>query len=70
MRPLRKLSPAIKAQFGETDAALLELRRLLKVNYLGPEQIPLTPALLRLDPVWNPLRQDPRFQELCDGKQP
>ncbi|HWM25618.1 MAG TPA: tetratricopeptide repeat protein [Chthoniobacterales bacterium] len=60
----------IKAQFGQTDAALLELRRLLKLNYLGPEQIPLTPALLRLDPVWNPLRQDPRFQELCRGKQP
>lgn len=60
----------IKAQFGETDAAILELRRLLKVNYLGPEQIPLTPALLRLDPVWNPLRQDPRFQELCEGKGP
>lgn len=43
---------------------------LFKVNYLGPEQIRLTPALLRLDPVWNPVRQDPQFQELCDGKEP
>ncbi len=60
----------IKARFGETDAALQELRRLLKVNYVGPEQIPLTPALLRLDPVWDPLRKEPRFQELCEGKQP
>ena len=60
----------IKARFGETDAALAELRRLLKVSYVGPEQIALTPALLRLDPVWDPLRNDPRFQALCDGKQP
>ena len=60
----------IKARFGETDAVLQELRRLLKVTYVGPEQIPLTPAMLRLDPAWNPLRNDPRFQELCEGKQP
>lgn len=60
----------IKARLGETDAALQELRRLLKVNYVGPEQIPLTPAMLRLDPVWDPLRKDRRFQELCENKQP
>jgi TolB-like protein/Flp pilus assembly protein TadD len=60
----------IRAQFGEADAALADLRRLLKTNYVGPEQAPLTPALLRLDPVWNPLRSDPRFQELCSEKQP
>jgi len=25
----------------------------------------LTPAYLRLDPVWDPIRNDPRFQKLA-----
>jgi serine/threonine protein kinase len=33
-------------------------------------QIPVTPALLRLDPIWDPLRGDPAFQKLCEEKQP
>ena len=58
----------VKARFGENDAAIADLRRLLATNYLGPEQIALTPALLRLEPAWLPLRDDPRFQELSSPK--
>jgi hypothetical protein len=32
--------------------------------------MPITPALLRLDPIWDPLRADPAFQKLCEEKQP
>jgi hypothetical protein len=28
----------------------------------------VTPALLRLDPDWDNLRGDPRFQKLCEEK--
>jgi hypothetical protein len=27
-------------------------------------------ALLRLDPLWDPLRNDPDFQKLCEEEQP
>jgi hypothetical protein len=33
-------------------------------------ETPVTPALLRLDPLWDPLRSDPAFQKLCEERQP
>jgi TolB-like protein/Tfp pilus assembly protein PilF len=62
----------IQAFFGENSRAIPTLSRLLQMPYqsqlYGP--MPLTPAFLRLDPLWDPLRADPAFQKLCEEKQP
>ena len=62
----------IQTILGENSHAISTLARLLETPYSGLLYIgtPVTPALLRLDPVWDPLRSDPRFQELCKDKQP
>ena len=57
---------------GENTRAIATLTRLLQTPYGGwlYSPTPITPALLRLDPLWDPLRADPAFQKLCEEKQP
>jgi TolB-like protein/Tfp pilus assembly protein PilF len=63
----------IQTIFGENKRAISTLTQLLQTPYNcsgwlhGP--MPITPALLRLDPFWDPLRGDPAFQKLCEEKQ-
>jgi TolB-like protein/Tfp pilus assembly protein PilF/class 3 adenylate cyclase len=52
----------IQAQFGDIDSAIAALPHLLEVP--NGE----TPGSLRINPTWDPLRSDPRFQKLCSDK--
>ena len=69
---LEELLALIQTVLGENSRAISTLTQLLETPYgsliYGPA--PVTPALLRLDPIWDPLRADPAFQKLCEEKQP
>ena len=57
--------------FGENSRAISTLTQLLQTPCTSwLYGTPITPALLRLDPLWDPLRSDPAFQKLCEEKQP
>jgi TolB-like protein/Tfp pilus assembly protein PilF len=48
------------ALLGDADRAIPLLQQALSSSY----QQSITPGLLRLDPIWDPIRNDPRFQKL------
>jgi hypothetical protein len=67
--------PSFVASSGLTAVicrAISTLARLLQTPYRSYlyDVTPVTSALLRLDPLWDPLRSDPAFQKFCEEKQP
>jgi hypothetical protein len=50
----------VEAQVGETESAIDYLSQLL--SSAGGETVSV--ATLRVDPVWDPIRDDPRFNAL------
>jgi tetratricopeptide (TPR) repeat protein len=58
----------VLARFGEKEGAISSVERILANPSDGAP--PLTAALLRLDPDFDNLRGDPRFQKLCEEKKP
>jgi hypothetical protein len=59
----------VAARFKENDAAIAAIEKLIATPYENPFTpiVPLTPALLRLDPAFDAIRNDPRFQKLASS---
>ena len=59
----------IEALAGENARAIADLRQLLQTPYASPWYgTAITPALLRQDPFWDPLRNDPGFRQLLGSR--
>jgi serine/threonine protein kinase/Tfp pilus assembly protein PilF len=59
----------VAARFKENDAAIAAIEKLIATPYENPlaPNVPLTSALLRLDPAFDAIRNDPRFQKLASS---
>jgi len=55
----------IQARAGQPAEAVKTLRRLLSI----PAGFDASIQRLKIDPVWDPIRNDPGFQELLAGKE-
>jgi TolB-like protein/class 3 adenylate cyclase/Flp pilus assembly protein TadD len=55
----------VEAHAGETEEAIKILHRLLSI----PAGLEVSIARLKIDPVWDPIRNDPGFQQLLAGKE-
>lgn len=55
----------IEAQTGETNEAIGNLRKLLSI----PAGVFVSIQRLKIDPVWDPIRNDSGFQQLLAGKE-
>jgi hypothetical protein len=62
----------VAARIGQSDRSISALEKLLSIPYEAPlaANLPLSPALLRLDPMFEPVRNNTRFQKLVASSAP